>query len=69
MVFFWRFILISFTLWLLSGALLLECITVNKEMLWNFNADVPVFVPYLDCTPNLISVTYLEERSDTEQMY
>lgn len=36
-----------FTLWLLSGALLFECITVNKEKLWNFNADILVFVLYL----------------------
>lgn len=59
MVFFCLFILISFTLCLLSGALLFECITVNKEKLWNFNADVLVFVLCLGCTLNLISVTYL----------
>lgn len=33
-----------FTLWLLYGALLFECITVNKEKLWNFNADILVVV-------------------------
>lgn len=59
MVFFCLFILISFTLWLLSGALLFECITVNKEKLWNFNADILVFVLYLGCTFSFISVTYL----------
>lgn len=69
MVFFCLFILISFILWLLSGALLFECITVNKEKLWNFNADILVFVLYLSCTFSLISVTYLEGHSDTEQMY
>lgn len=31
---------------MLSGALLFECITVNKEKLWNFNADILVFVLY-----------------------
>jgi len=36
-----------FTLWLLSGALLFECITVNKEKLWNFNADILVFCAIL----------------------
>lgn len=69
MVFFCLFILISFTLWLLSGALLFECITVNKEKLWNFNADILVFVLHLGCTFRVVSVTYLEGHSDTEQMY
>lgn len=44
-----------FTLWLLSGALLFECITVNKEKLWNFNADILVFVLYLGFLFNPIS--------------
>lgn len=46
-----------------------ECIAVNKEKLWNFNAHILVFVLYLGCTSNLVSVTYLEGHSDTEQMY
>lgn len=62
MVFFCLFILISFTLWLFSGALLFECITVNKGKLWNSNADSLVFVLYLGCTFKLMSVTYLSRE-------